>query len=527
MPSPRSDSSSSSPSVTSSRADLVLDEARVLTIDPRQPHAECVAIAAGEILAVGTRDEIRPFIGPHTRRFSCEWRTILPGCIDPHLHLFAWASRACGADLSGARSITDIRNALSARLSRTAGDGWLRGYGYDEFCLRKRRHPTRHDLDAVTADRPIIVRHRSGHAAVLNSLALSRVGITAHRGSRQGVIERDAHGEPTGIIYEMEAFLRKVLPRPDAAEFQTGLRAVSHELLRHGICAFHDAGANNTLRTVRQFSDLVEEGVLHSRPTVMLGMSGFSELTDAKREAGIGTANRVRIGSVKIMLHESGGHLDPPPDELAEMVWQVHRRGLQVAIHAVEEASVCVAIDAIQHAQSRLPRSDHRHRIEHCSLCPPTFLDSLAESGCAVVMQPGFIHFYGDEYLAEVGRDVHPWLYRTQSFFDRGIPVAAGSDCPVAPQNPWLAVHAAITRQTRSGAVVNPEEAVSLGKALALWTRAAAWMGFDEKQAGCLAPGLRADVLVLNCDVTRLAPEDLGNVAVDTTIIDGRPVYSA
>ena len=362
---------------------------------------------------------------------------------------------------------------------------------------------------------------------MLNSPALSRVGITAHRGPRQGVIERDAHGEPTGVIYEMEAFLRKVLPRPDTAEFQAGLRAVSHELLRHGICAFHDAGANNTLRTVRQFSDLVEEGVLHSRPTVMLGMSGFSELTEAEREAGIRTANRVRIGSVKIMLHESGGHLDPPPDALAEMVWQVHRRGLQVAIHAVEEAPVCATIDAIQRAQRRLPRSDHRHRIEHCSLCPPTFLDSLAESGCAVVTQPGFIHFYGDKYLAEVGRDVHPWLYRTRSFFDRGIPVAAGSDCPVAPQNPWLAVRAAITRQTRNGAVVNSEEAVSLGKALALWTRAAAWMGFEETQAGCLASGLRADVLVLNCDVMRLAPEDLGNVAVDTTIIDGQPVYSA
>ena len=527
MPSPRSDSTSPAPFPPASHADLVLDEARVLTLDPRQPHAECVAIAAGKILAVGTRDEIRPFIGPRTRRLSCEWRTVLPGFIDPHLHLFAWAGRACGADLSAARSIADIRGALGVRLARAHGGDWLRGYGYDEFFLRERRHPTRHDLDAVNADRPIIVRHRSGHAAVLNSPALRCAGITLHCAPRSGAVERDERGEPTGVLYEMEPLLRKVLPRPNPAEFQAGLHTVGHELLRHGICAFHDAGAGNTLQTVGRFSELVEEGVLHSRPTAMLGVSGFSELIESGRESGIRPANRVRVGSIKIMLHESRGHLDPPPDELADMVWQVHRHGFQVAIHAVEEAPICAAIDAIQCALRRLPRCDHRHRIEHCSLCPPPFLDSLAESGCAVVMQPGFIHFFGDKYLAEVEHGGHPWLYRTQSFFGRGIPVAAGSDCPVAPQHPWLAVRAAVTRRTRSGAVVNQNEAVSLCQALSLFTRAAAWVGFEEAQAGRLAPGLRADVLVLNCDVTRSAPEDLDSVEVATTIIDGRTVYSA
>ena len=527
MPPQRSDSTSPAPFPPSPHADLVLDEARVLTLDPRRPHAECVAIAAGKILAVGTRDEIRPFIGPCTRRLSCEWRTVLPGFIDPHLHLFAWASHACGADLSAARSISDIRGTLRGRLAPVHGDGWLRGYGYDEFFLRERRHPTRHDLDAVTADRPIIVRHRSGHAAVLNSPALRRAGITLHCTPRSGAVGRGERGEPTGVLYEMEPLLRKVLPRPDAAEFQAGLRTVGHELLRHGICAFHDAGAGNTLQTVGRFSELVKEGVLRSRPTVMLGMSGFSELIEAGREAGIRPAGRVHVGSIKIMLHESRGHLDPPPDELADMVWQVHRQGFQVAIHAVEEAPICAAIDAIQRALHRLPRPDHRHRIEHCSLCPPPLLDSLAESGCAVVMQPGFIHFFGDKYLAEVERGGHPWLYRTQSFLDRDIPVAAGSDCPVAPQNPWLAVRAAVTRRTRSGAVVNPDESVSLCLALSLFARAAAWTGFEETEAGRLAPGLRADVLVLNCDVTRLAPENLDSVEVATTIIDGRTVYSA
>ena len=508
-------------------ADLLLYGGRVLTCDPNRPEAQAVAITAGKILAVGTERELRAFVSPKTQTIPCAGRTVLPGFIDPHLHLFAWASRYCGADLSTARSITEIRSQLRARLATLGSQDWLRGYGYDEFFLEEKRHPNRHDLDAISTDKPVILRHRTGHAAVLNSVALRQTGIHAQfTPPKGGNIERDASGQPTGVVYELESFLRTAMPPLPAQEFQAGLRQVNSELLRNGVCAFHDASVGNTLEALGRFSVLRAEGVIRPHAAVMVGVEALSQV----REAGLTAFDRsgqVRLGSIKIMLHESGGELYPPLDDLAEMVWQVHRHGFQVAIHAVEEAPVCAALDAIQRALERLPRHDHRHRIEHCTLCPPPFLDILTEAGCAVVIQPGFLYFYGDKYAAEVDTEVHGWLYRAKSFRDHNIPVVGSSDCPIAPQAPLVAIQAVVTRQSHTGMVLNPAERLSCLEAIGLFTQAGAWVGFEEEQTGSISPGLRADVVILDSDLTRLPAEALSRVNVQTTIIDGQIVYSA
>ena len=363
-------------------------------LNPDRPEAQAIAIAAGKILAVGTEEELRPFVSPKTQTIPCaQGERYCRASSTPTLHLFAWASRYCGADLSAARSIAEIQSQLQARLEALGSQDWLRGYGYDEFFLHEKRHPNRYDLDAISTEQPIILRHRTGHAAVLNGEALRQVGIHAQfTPPSGGNVERDASGEPTGVVYELESFLRTVIPPLPAQEFQAGLQQVNNELLRNGVCSFHDASAGNTLEALGRFAALRANGVIRPHATVMVGAEAFSQV----REAGLTAFDRsgqVRLGSIKIMLHESGGELYPAPDDLAEMVWQVHRHGFQVAIHAVEEAPVCAALEAIQQALERLPRHDHRHRIEHCTLCPPPFLDTLAETGCAVVMQPGFLHF--------------------------------------------------------------------------------------------------------------------------------------
>ncbi len=508
-------------------ADLLLYGGRVLTFDPARPEAQAVAIAAGKILAVGSERELRAFVSPKTQTVSCAGRMVLPGFIDPHLHLFAWASRYCGADLSAARSIAEIQSQLRARLETSGAHDWLRGYGYDEFFLHEQRHPNRHDLDTIATDRPIVLRHRTGHAAVLNSAALQQTGIYAQfTPSSGGTIERDVRGEPTGVVYELESFLRTVLPPLPAQEFQAGLGQVNRALLSNGVCSFHDASAGNALDALTRFAALRANGSIRSHATVMVGVEAFSQV----REAGLpafAQSGLVRLGSIKIMLHESRGELYPPPDELAEMVWQAHRHGFQVAIHAVEEAPVCAALAAIQQALKRLPRRDHRHRIEHCALCPPPFLDILAETGCAVVVQPGFLYFYGEKYAAAVDPDVYAWLYRAKSFRDRHIPVVGSSDCPIAPQAPLVAIQAAITRQSHTGRVLNPAERLSCLEALRLFTQAGAWVGFEEEQTGSLSPGRRADIVILDSDLTQRPAEALNRARVQTTIIDGQIVYSA
>ncbi len=508
-------------------ADLLLYGGHILTLDPNQPEVEAIAIAAGKILAVGTEQELRPYVSQKTHTLPCAGRTVLPGFIDPHLHLSAWASRSCGADLSTARSIAEIQSQLRARLDTLSLPDWLRGYGYDEFFLQEQRQPNRYDLDAVATDRPVILRHRTGHAAVLNSVALRQAGIHANfTPPRGGHVERDASGEPTGVVYELESFLRTTIPPLRSQEFQAGLRRVNSELLRHGICSFHDASAGNTLEDIERFSTLCANGIVRPHATVMVGIDAFPEILETELPS-FGPYDRVRLGSIKIMLHESRGELYPPLDDLAEMVWQVHQHGFQVAIHAVEEAPICAALEAIQQAQQRLPRRDHRHRIEHCTLCPPPFLDTLAETGCAVVMQPGFLHFYGDKYAAEIDPDLQDWLYRAKSFQDRNIPIVGSSDCPIAPQAPLVAVQTAITRQSRTGVLLNPSERLSLPEAIGLFTQAGAWVGFEENRTGSITPGMRADVDILDSDLTRLPAEAISTASVHTTIIDGQIVYSA
>ncbi|HEV8717718.1 MAG TPA: amidohydrolase [Candidatus Binatia bacterium] len=509
-------------------ADLLLHGGRVLTLNPSCPAAEAIAISAGKILAVGTERELGDFVSPHTQLLACGGRTILPGFIDPHLHLFSWASRFCGIDLSVARSIPEIRRLLANRSPSISPGEWLRGYGYDEFFLTEKRHPTREDLDLVSPDSPVILRHRTGHAAVLNSVGLRQAGI--HRDfvpSGGGNIGRNAlSGEPTGVVYELEQFLRTILPPLTANELAAGVKRANTELLRRGVTSFHDASAGNTLEDLALFRRFSSAEMLSSRATVMIGSAALPQVVEDGLSPFSGD-EYVRLGSVKIMLHESRGELYPQPDDLAALVLQPHRHGFQVAFHAVEEGPICAALAAIAQAQRCFPRTDHRHRIEHCALCPPPFIDELAETGSAVVIQPGFLYFYGEKYVAEVDPDIHSWLYRTKSLLERGVPVAGSSDCPVSPLAPLIGIQVAITRRSRSGIAVNPRECLSLPEALSLFTSAGAWIGFEETQKGRIMPGMLADLVVLDGDLTAVPVEEIGSLKVTMTLVGGKIVWAA
>lgn len=510
-----------------STADLLLHGGRILTLDPAQPVVEAVAIANGQILATGKERELRALTSSHTQTISCVGRTVLPGFIDPHLHLFSWASRFCGVEVSAARSLAEIRALFACRLPSLFPGEWLRGYGYDEFFLVEKQHPTRHDLDTISTNYPIVLRHRTGHAAVLNSTGLRQAGINSSSTAPAGAtIERDAStGEPTGLLYEAEKFLRTVIPPLSSHEFTTGVKKANDELLCQGVTSFHDASASNTLDDLALFQRLSATSVLKPRATVMVGIDGFPQVTAAKLLPFSGDQH-VRLGSVKIIVHEGRGEVYPPPEDLTAMVWQAHRQGFQVALHAVEEGAVCAALNAIEQSLQRRPRTSHRHRIEHCALCPPPFIEKLIQTGSQVVTQPGFLHFYGEKYAAAVAPELHDWLYRTKSLVAHGIHVAGSSDCPVAPLSPLIGVQTAMSRKTRTGISLNPHDKLTLDEALALFTKAGAWVGFEEAQKGRIMPEMLADLIVLNEDITTLPAEEIATLKVIMTIIGGEIVWS-
>jgi predicted amidohydrolase YtcJ len=257
---------------------------------------------------------------------------------------------------------------------------------------------------------------------------------------------------------------------------------------------------------------------------MMLGLEGLEEARWQGFSSQVGE-NQLRLGGVKIILDKTTGQLHPTQAELNEMVLKSHRLGMQVALHAIEERDVGSACTSIAYALEKLPRSDHRHRIEHCSVCTHTLAERLASLGIMVVTQPPFIYFNGDRYLSTVPGHQLKHLYPIGTLMKNGVQVAGSSDSPTTSPDPLLGVYAAVTRMTRSGQVILPEERISPLEALGMYAHHGARASFEEMTKGSITPGKLADLVVLSGDPTRVAPEEIKDIEVEMTIINGEVVW--
>jgi predicted amidohydrolase YtcJ len=507
------------------RADIVLKNANIITMDAGQPSAGLVAITSDKIALVAGNDALDAVSGAGTRVIDCAGRTVVPGFHDAHLHFFSLLRKLLSIDLSppAVRSIADIKEAVRRQAARTPPGTWLSGTDYNEFYLAEKRYPTRWDIDEAAPDHPVILSHRSLHACVLNSRALSLAGINSETPEPPGArIERDlATGEPNGILVEMLGYIReKVLPPFSEAEFDEGVRLVNRQFLSYGITSFQEATYKNDLnrwQTIRRFK---EAGKLRSRVTMMTGPETRPQFQQAGRLTGSGD-NQLRLGAVKFLLE-----MRPVQDELNHAVLDCHRAGLQLAFHAVEEKTVEAAINAIEYAGRHSPTAGRRHRIEHCAECPPSLLNRLKKLGAVIVTQPPNIYYNGERYLATVAKSQLPWLYRIKSPLESGVVVAGSSDAPVVPGNPLVGICAAVTREAESGQVLLPEEAVSPHQALALYTVNAAYTSFEEDIKGSITPGKLADLVILSDDPAKVPPERIKEIKVEMTIIGGEVAYA-
>jgi predicted amidohydrolase YtcJ len=509
--------------------DLVLINANVITVDPLCPRAQALAISGSRALAIGTNSETRVLAGARTRVIDCSGKTIVPGFIDSHIHLSAFAESLVTVNLeprNSVRSIKDIQ-AKIGELSRKLPPGnWIRCGGYNEFYLKERRHPNRWDLDVAGPMHPIKLAHRSGHAHVLNSLALKLTGITKETPEPDGgIIERDLKsGEPTGLLYGMGNSLAALIPPLDAQQLNQAIERASDELLSLGITSIHDASSRNDNERWERFKQWKAQGLLKQRVSVILGVKGFEECQKGIL-SGEADESPLRLGGVKILLGETTGRLNPSQDELNELVLAIHRSGLQAVIHAIEENPIEAACTAIEHALRQSPRPDHRHRIEHCSVCPSSLARRIASLGISIVTQPSFIYYSGDRYLKTVP-DFHlQHLYPIKTLIENGVHVAAGSDCPISPADPLIGMYAAITRMSETGETLSAKECISPAEALRLYTAYGASTSFEETAKGSITPGKVADLVVLSDDPTTVSPEEVKNITVEATILDGKVVW--
>lgn len=510
-------------------ADLILKNAKVITLSPERPTGEMVAISGGKILAVGNNDDIRYFYGESTKTIDCAGKTVIPGFNDAHCHIFSMATSLSSIDISpwSVKSIDDIKKLIYNRVKILPPGKWISATGYNDYHLAEKRHPDRWDIDEVAPDNPVVLSHRSLHSCVLNSRALSQANLTIKSPEPPGkVFERDAHsGELNGVLHEMLGYIRaNVMPSLTEAEQIKSLADTSKHYLANGITSVQDVSISNIPARWTVLKRLQDKGVFEVRTSLTASLESLADFINSGFTPGYGD-DRLRFGGLKIILNEATGIMFPEQDDLNRYVLDAHKRGYRVHIHAVSADMVKSAVMAYEYAQNRYPNTSLRHRIEHCSECPPELLERIKKLGLVIVSQPLFLYYSGDRYLDTLPPEIHPWLYRFRAFHDSGLQTVASSDSPVVPDNPLVGIYAAVTRRTQNGRQINASECITAHQALEMYTINAAYSSGEENIKGSLTPGKLADIVVLDNNPVVVASEYIKDIKVEMTIVGGKVMW--
>ena len=515
-------------------------------MDPANPRASAVAIRMGRIAYVGDDAGAKAAAAPGSPAIDLAGRTATPGLNDAHAHPMSVGFALLDLDLSPERhaTIADLQGLVRRAAAERPAGTWILGRGYDDARLAEGRHPTRADLDAVAPDHPVILIRMCHHIGAANSAALRLAGVTrVTPDPDDGRFDRDEHGEPTGVLREGAlAAVRAAMPEPDEAAMMAALEAGGREFLRNGVTSAVEAGIRDS-REMRAYQRLREQGKLPVRTYLMMMIDEtLDDLVSLGIRSGFGD-DWLRIGPAKLfsdgsiggrtaMMHapyegqpDNHGLWMMPPEELKAKVRRAHGAGFQVGIHAIGDAAIDLVLDAYAEAQSANPRSDARHRIEHCSIVDDRILGRIHDLGVVPIPGTSFLRHFRDAYVNNLGEWRIGQAYGMRSFARFGITAAASSDAPVVPVNPLAGVQTMVTRRDILGRPCNPEEAVSLEDALRAYTVNGAYAAFEERIKGALKPGLLGDVTIFATDLTTVAPDALADVPVAYTIAEGNVVY--
>lgn len=522
-------------------AGLIITNARVWTDGRVDERVDAVAVAGGRVLAVGRAVELEPLLRTGTWRLDAGGATVTPGLVDAHLHLLAWARSLDEVALAGAASRREALGRVAAFLAAEPNAGPVAGRGWDANAWSE--PPERASLDAVSGERPVLLHCKDYHALWVNSAALREAGVT--RGTPDpegGRIERDAAGEPTGIVREHAVRLFAGLEaRAVRGSDLERLARAAQRLSEHGVTMVHDFEGIEALRLLRTLTR--GPGRPRLRVVAHLPHEGLEAALALGIESGVGD-DRFRYGAVKLFADgtlgsrtaallapyeggtETGMELVPPA-ELARAVAQAAAGGFAVAIHAIGDRAVRSALDALEASAGALAKLALPSRIEHVQLLDPADRLRFARLGVWASLQPS--HCVADFEIAERGwgarvERAYPW----RSLIESGACLAFGSDAPVEVPVPAHGLHAALTRQRADGTPAGgftPGERISLDAALRAYTHGGAALAGRSAGLGRIAPGCAADLVVWEADLHRLPASMLHDVRPTCTLLAGEAVY--
>jgi predicted amidohydrolase YtcJ len=532
------------PAPSKTAADTILINGKVITVDAKDTTAQAIAIKDGLIQAVGATAAVRALAGSSTKIIDLGGKTVTPGLVDPHNHLQVFGQmQGYYTPLMPPeiKTLDDLRAKMKQALAKVNEGKWFMGY---YLGVTEARLPTRQDLDPVSPVHPVWLVQQGGHYGSANSLALRMAGITAGtKDPSGGVIERDALGEPTGVFYNHRAMdlLRKVIPpfttdmaRKWIADSQAAFAAC-------GVTSFQDNNVRGT-DTVKTYLEAGKQGKMILRGAVYYTLEWPEDLNRALKEIERYQDKFMRFAGYKFLLdgqmkmaycHQphTGVRWDLPtwePESFKKAVKALHDTGLQICVHCVGDAAVDLTLDAFEAAMKANPRTDPRHRIEHCVLTTPQATQRIKDLGVVVCTQPQFIRLGGDQYVGLFGAERAKRIMVTREWLKAGIHLALGSDAPTTPwYNPQTTLAAAMSRATPSNKRFEPDQVMTIQEALRAHTMGAAYAGHEEKTKGSIEPGKLADFAVWGADPMTATPTKMLTIPIVMTIIGGKIVYQA
>ncbi len=540
-------------------ADLVVLNGKVWTVDAAKPRAEAIAVVNDRIAAVGSNEEIKKWLGPHTRTLDARGKTVLPGLIDAHVHFSTGGFDVSGVQLKDARNREDFAARIGEHAKKLSKGEWILGGTWDHENWPGAPLPTREWIDKLTPDNPVFVSRYDGHMALANSLALKLAGVTRDTPvPAGGEIVKDAQGEPTGVFKDAASFLvERMIPDPSEEQLTRAIRSALEEAARFGVTSVHDI---SSAADVRVYQQLLARGELTARIYCITPLQQWEAPARSGIRAKFGN-EWIRLGALKGFADGSLGsttglffepYVDAPntsglPNQMMfpegnmlKMALGADRAGLQLAIHAIGDKAIRIILDTYAAVEKQNGRRDvagaatsnagRRWRIEHAQHMHPDDFAKFARLGVIASMQP--YHAIDDGRWAEkrIGHERGKTTYAFRTFLDQGVKLAFGSDWTVAPLNPMTGIHAAVTRATLDGKNPGgwfPEQKISLAEAIEAYTMGSAYAEFAEKEKGSLTAGKLADIVVLDSELFALAPEKIKDAKVLSTVTGGKVVHQA
>jgi len=512
-------------------------------------RAQAMAVRDGRIVAVGSNDDIRKLKREHTQVIDLGGHFVMPGFNDAHMHLAYGGRQALEVDLVGVKSLAEMQQRIAEHAKSASPEDWIVGGGWDHTLWAGQKLPTRQDIDAVTGDHPAVLVRVDSHIAVANTAALKAAGMLAKIPDPPGgEIDRDANGTATGIVRETARVeMMAKAPRPSLELRRRGIELALADAARWGLTSAQDY---SDWEDFLIFQDLEREGKLTLRLSEWIAFKQPLDLIEKHRAEHPAGDLLLHTAMLKAYMDGSLGsrtaallapYSDHPGNSglpqydqptLNRMSVERSAAGFQLGFHAIGDRAAQMALDAFAEAERDARQNDRmrdfRFRIEHAQMIAPNQFAEFRQLGVIASVQPCHLLTDMNWVIERIGPERAKTSYPWKQFLDNGVRLAFGTDFPIEPMNPFRGVYAAVTLKNEAGTKeFFPEQKITLDQALAAYTTGAAYAQFAEKEKGTLASGMLADFVVLDRDLTKIAPPEILKTQVLRTVVGGKTVYEA